>query len=49
MQGTIAERIRMFIQSEAVLVIALLAAVASMVVFPPTPGNLAAYAEAIDL
>ncbi len=49
MQGAIAERIRMFIQSEAVLVIALLAAVASMAVFPPTPDNLAAYAEDIDL
>lgn len=49
MQGTIAERIRMFIQSEAVLVIALLAAVASIAVFPPTPDNLAACAEAVDL
>lgn len=45
----LADRIRTFIQSEAVLAIAALAAVASMAAFPPVPDNLPAYLEAIDL
>lgn len=45
----LADRIRTFIQSEAVLAIAALAAVASMAAFPPVPDNLPAHLEAIDL
>lgn len=45
----LADRIRTFIQSEAVLAIAALAAAASMAAFPPVPDNLPAYLEAIDL
>lgn len=48
MQGVLSERIRSFIQSEAVLVIAAVAAIASMAAFPPTPGHLDTYFEAID-
>lgn len=43
------DRIRTFIQSEAVLVIAAIAALASMAAFPPTPEHLGAYVEAIDM
>lgn len=45
----LADRVRSFVQSEAVLVIATLAAIISMAAFPPLPGNLPAYFEAIDL
>ncbi len=42
------DRIRSFIQAEAVLVVATLAALLSACLFPPTPQNWTAYAEAID-
>lgn len=45
----LADRIRTFIQSEAVLAIAALAAIASMAAFPPVLDNLPAYLDAIDL
>ena len=45
----LADRIRTFIQSEAVLAIAALAAIASMTAFPPVLDNLPAYLDAIDL
>ncbi len=49
MQPSPIDRLRSFVQTEATLVIAALAAIASMTVFPPTPQNLKAYAAAIDL
>ena len=48
MQLPLIDRIRSFIQAEATLVIAALAAIASMTVFPPMPQNWTVYAEAID-
>lgn len=48
MQLPLIDRIRSFIQAEAVLVVAALAALLSACLFPPTPQNWSAYAEAID-
>ncbi len=48
MQLPLIDRIRSFIQAEAVLVLAALAALLSACLFPPTPQNWSAYAEAID-
>lgn len=48
MQLPLIDRIRSFIQAEAVLVVAALAALLSACLFPPTPRNWSAYAEAID-
>lgn len=44
----LADRVRSFIRSEAVLVIAAFAAILSALAFPPTAQNLGAYADAID-
>ncbi len=48
MQLPLIDRSRSFIQAEAVLVLAALAALLSACLFPPTPQNWSAYAEAID-
>lgn len=48
MQLPLIDRIRSFIQAEAVLVVAALAALLSACLFPPVPQNWSAYAEAID-
>ncbi len=48
MQLPLIDRIRSFIQAEAVLVVAALAALLSTCLFPPVPQNWSAYAEAID-
>ena len=48
MQLPLIDRIRSFIQAEAVLVVAAFAALLSACLFPPTPQNWSAYAEAID-
>lgn len=48
MQLPLIDRIRSFIQAEAVLVVATLAALLSACLFPPVPQNWSAYAEAID-
>lgn len=46
--GMVSERVRTFIQAEAVLVIAALIALVSMAILPPTPANLPTYLGYID-